>query len=139
MPQTSVFGRGAMRTLAALLLVDGRVLTSRELALIASPWIAEPDSVRGWWIPKLRAAGCRIEAMPPSSGGGYRLVALPPDALLDDVLAVAHALKREHPTRLWELFGRAVATSLSPEMRSSASSARRSDDGHHVLAGHRTA
>jgi hypothetical protein len=119
MAQTSVFGRGAMRTLAALLLVDGRTLSARELARIASPWIAQPSTVWSRWIPTLRRWGCRIETV-DFRGSGYRLISLPPDGLLDDVLAVARQLQREQPTRLWELFGRPVAMCQTRALRSSA-------------------
>lgn len=96
---------GAMRALAALLLVDGRVLPARELAAIGLPCGATVSALRCRWMPRLRAAGCQVETV-DFRGSGYRLLELPPDALLDDVLTVAHQLRREQPTRLWAAFGR---------------------------------
>ncbi len=122
---TSNFGRGAMRTLAALLLVDGRSLETVEIARIASPLIGEPRTVSSRWIPLLRRMGCRIETA-GMHGEGYRLLEIPPDELLDDVLVVVHRLREEQPTRLWGLFGRPTATSQSPAAPSPVSSARRS-------------
>lgn len=118
-------GLGALRTAAALLLVDGRALDAAELARIALPWGGVPTTPRTLWIPSLRAAGCRIETVAPK-GAGYRLLEIPPDAILEDVLAAAHQLRDEHPTRPWELFGRDAATCRPRETPSSRSSARRS-------------
>jgi hypothetical protein len=125
MPRTSTtLTRGALRVAAALLLVDGRALRPAELARVALPWGGQISVVSDWMVA-LRRAGCRIETL-DFRGSGYRLLEIPPDAVLDDVLTHARELRTEHPTRLWDLFGRAVATSPSRETRSSASSARRS-------------
>jgi hypothetical protein len=98
---------GPLRTLAALILVDGRYLTSTQIALSVYPWPCNPQTVWSHWIPALRRSGCRIEH---SYRYGYRLLEIPPDALLDDVLVVARALRQEQPTRLWSLYGRTVIT-----------------------------
>lgn len=100
-----VVSRGVLRTLAALVLVDGRVLSAEELARCAFPWIASRETVWVHWIPLLRRLGCQIETMPPPKYG-YRLTAVPPDALLDDLLVMVDQLKSEWPLRLWDLFGR---------------------------------
>lgn len=95
-----------MRVLAALLLVDGRFLTSKELSHAVLPWQTSRQVVWSHWMPALRRAGVRIER---STHYGYRLLDLPPDALLDDVLVLVHALQEEQPTRLWHLMGREAA------------------------------
>lgn len=95
---------GALRVAAALLLVDGRFLSAGDLAALARPW-SGPLGVVRVWVQALRAAGLEIETGPPPRYG-YRLAALPPDELLDDVLVMARHLMGEEPTRLWHLFGR---------------------------------
>lgn len=99
--------RGSLRVVAALLLVDGRCLSTDELAMVARPWGGDPGTLWEAWMPALRSAGCAVEHV---RGVGYRLVALPPDDLLDDVLTVSRQLRREYPTRLWHLMGQEVMT-----------------------------
>lgn len=94
--------RGPLRVLAALLLVDGRYLKAAEIAVSVNPWPCSRQTVWAHWMPALRRAGCQIEN---HTHYGYRLLDLPPDALLEDVLAMAHALQEEQPTRLWHLMG----------------------------------
>lgn len=96
-------GLGSMRTLAVLLLADGRIVPGHEIAPIGLPWGGATESV-GTWIATLRRYGVQIETNNPY---GYRLLALPPDDLLDDVLVLVHQIRAERPTRLWSLIGRA--------------------------------
>jgi hypothetical protein len=110
-PLTGRLALGGMRTLAALLMADGRLLSEAVLGRIALPWGSTGHTVRNFWMPSIRLAGCQVETVFPF---GYRLVALPPDELLEDVLAIARVLQQEHPTRLWELFGRGVTTETRP-------------------------
>jgi biotin operon repressor len=92
---------GSLRMLAGLLLADGRIVSSHEIAQWAMPWMGSRGSVTHWQRV-LVDHGCRVETVYPH---GYRLAALPPDDLLDDVLVIARALRREEPTRLWHLIG----------------------------------
>lgn len=107
-PGATTLMRGALRVAAGLLLADGRALAADELARLALPW-GSSRATLGWWVMSLRRAGLRIETM-DFRGTGYRLLAIPPDDVLDDVLTHVRELRREHPTRLWALFGQPAAT-----------------------------
>lgn len=114
------YSRAPLRVAATLLLVDGRFIRAAEIVRIALPYREPAYGVPGE-IDALRRAGCLIERGPRPTYG-YRLVSLPPDALLDDVLLMAHEIEVERPTRLWELIGArpAMAPSLIRASRWSA-------------------
>jgi biotin operon repressor len=80
-----------------LLLADGATVPAWKLRAHChcSRVILQPTLRRH--IQRLRAAGCRIER----SGGmlryGYRLLAIPPDAMLEDLLAIVHVVRAAQP------------------------------------------
>lgn len=136
-----MLGLGAIRMLAGLLLADGRIVRSREIAGWALPWRAARASPRQW-ARQARGVGCRIETIYPH---GYRLLEIPPDDILDLVLLEARQLRLELPMLEWHLIGlesppppeprtlralvarqRAAATFQTRATPSPASSARRS-------------
>lgn len=103
----------ALRVLSALLLADGNYVSTRQLAR-AIPERRVPDSGIRNHIANLRRFGVWwIETGPR---GGYRLRSLPPDWLLDDLLAMAHRLREERPREAWgrlRLVARGSATTPS--------------------------
>lgn len=119
--EPSCLGMGAMRTLAVLLLTDGRIVPCREIGVLSLPWGGSQASVPHW-IKLLRTYGCRIETVSPH---GVRLAALPPDDLLEDVLVIAHELRAEQPTRLWLRMG----LEARPLTRMERQAARRAEVG----------
>lgn len=83
--------------LALLLLADGATVPAWKLraGCHCGRVIRQPTLRRH--VQRLRAAGCRIER----SGGmlryGYRLLTIPPDEVLEDLLAIVHVVRSSQP------------------------------------------
>ena len=80
-----------LRVLAALLLADGRLVPMWALRRVPSPGRLVDGRTISTYVGALRAAGVEVEVC---GFHGYRLLALPPDALLMDLLAVLDEVKR---------------------------------------------
>lgn len=93
--------RSQVRMLACLLLADGDPVSSWTLRTVSGSTISQATLKAH--LQKLRHEGVLIERI----GGGqtraqlrYRLLQVPPDHLLDDLLAVTHLMRAEGAIRL---------------------------------------
>lgn len=85
--------RPAVCVLAVLLLADGRYVTPAAFKRLSRTRPLVPTAVSNQ-IANLRRFGIEgIESRRGRGGCGYRLTRLPPDFLLEDVLAMAHRIK----------------------------------------------
>jgi hypothetical protein len=93
----------AIILLAYLVLADGQLVRSDELGALIYPHNAFPQMELRHLVARLRRAGIRIETgargmSRPTIGRarGYRLRALPPDELLDELLLAIDAIKARY-------------------------------------------
>jgi hypothetical protein len=121
-PYSTARCRAPLRVLAVLLLADGRLVPTAQLLPLALPYRG-PGMPIPAEIVALRLAGCRIETGHPPRYG-YRLAALPPAELLDDVLLMIHEIQDEQPGFVWSRIG--TTPGCSDSDADSALAARRS-------------
>lgn len=112
----------ALRVLARLLLADGAFVPARDLRVSSTGRSVCQITLKGH-MRQLRLAGCMIERQ----GGGpwlrtlsYRLVCLPPDAVLDDLLVIVRTLRAESERRPAPTPRRAPGWDTAPFVRRSS-------------------
>jgi hypothetical protein len=88
--------RRGLFILAMLLLADGALVPASRLRADCLAGSLMRQSTLRCHILTLRRLGCQIERVGGKLRFGYRLTAIPPDGLLEDLLAIVSVLRSRH-------------------------------------------